>query len=286
MNKVLYLSVLAVAICFSGLSTAQDVTIDTNKDSAFFAAGFNEGVPSFTVNNFGAHTHAPVGQANSDRVNRGIFQFDIAGNVPSGATITAASFNFEVTQQGGPQGMASVDFSVHRVTTAWDEGSGTMNIGEATGDGVTWANATAATTWTTLGGDFDAATSGTVLVNGGGNYSASSSKLIDDIQAIVDGTATDNGFLLKADPEGVGGTAARVTTREGGTPANLMISYTTGGDCLIGDVNLDGAVNLLDVAPFVNLISTGTFQKEADINEDDSVNLLDVQPFVNLLSGG
>ena len=55
---------------------------------------------------------------------------------------------------------------------------------------------------------------------------------------------------------------------------------------LIGDVNLDGSVDLLDVAPFVELLSNGGFQAEADINQDGQVNLLDVQPFVDLLSGG
>ncbi len=55
---------------------------------------------------------------------------------------------------------------------------------------------------------------------------------------------------------------------------------------LVGDVNLDGMVNLLDVDPFVNLLTTGDFQEEADINQDGEVNLLDVDPFVALLSGG
>ena len=55
-------------------------------------------------------------------------------------------------------------------------------------------------------------------------------------------------------------------------------------DKFLGDVNLDGVVNLLDVAPFVERILTGTFQAEADINQDGEVNLLDVAPFVELLT--
>ena len=55
---------------------------------------------------------------------------------------------------------------------------------------------------------------------------------------------------------------------------------------LLGDVNQDGAVNLLDVAPFVDLVSNGGFQLEADINGDGNVDLLDIGPFVDLLSGG
>ena len=51
-----------------------------------------------------------------------------------------------------------------------------------------------------------------------------------------------------------------------------------------GDVNQDGAVDLLDVAPFVALLANNGFQLEADINGDGAVDLLDVGPFVDLLS--
>ena len=56
-------------------------------------------------------------------------------------------------------------------------------------------------------------------------------------------------------------------------------------EVLLGDINLDGQVNLLDVAPFVELLSSGGYQEEADINGDGSVDLLDVDPFVTLLGG-
>ncbi len=55
---------------------------------------------------------------------------------------------------------------------------------------------------------------------------------------------------------------------------------------LLGDVNCDGFVNLLDVSPFVDLITSGGFSLKADINQDGAVNLLDVAPFVDLLTGG
>ena len=59
-----------------------------------------------------------------------------------------------------------------------------------------------------------------------------------------------------------------------------------GKKTLLGDVNCDGVINLLDVEPFISLINSGGFSTKADINEDGSVNLLDVAPFVDLLSGG
>ena len=55
---------------------------------------------------------------------------------------------------------------------------------------------------------------------------------------------------------------------------------------MLGDVNLDGMINLLDIDPFVALITEGSYQAEADLNEDCQVNLLDVEPFIGVLSGG
>ena len=43
---------------------------------------------------------------------------------------------------------------------------------------------------------------------------------------------------------------------------------------------------MLDVGPFVDLLSSGMFQVEADIDKNGAVNLLDVGPFVDLLAGG
>ena len=58
-----------------------------------------------------------------------------------------------------------------------------------------------------------------------------------------------------------------------------------GEKLLLGDINCDGQINLLDVTPFVELLNRGGFSDKADINRDGAVNLLDVTPFVDLLSG-
>jgi hypothetical protein len=55
---------------------------------------------------------------------------------------------------------------------------------------------------------------------------------------------------------------------------------------LLGDVNLDGAVNALDISGFVNRLTTGVYQAEADINKDLAVNALDISGFVSCLTGG
>ena len=74
---------------------------------------------------------------------------------------------------------------------------------------------------------------------------------------------------------------------------NIHISYNNGivftavdPNALVGDVNQDGIADLLDVAPFVQRITSGEFQAEADANQDLQVNLIDVAPFVSILAGG
>ena len=57
------------------------------------------------------------------------------------------------------------------------------------------------------------------------------------------------------------------------------------GKFIVGDLNGDGEVNLLDVSPFVDALVNGIFIAAADINGDGEVNLLDVAPFVDLLTG-
>ena len=53
---------------------------------------------------------------------------------------------------------------------------------------------------------------------------------------------------------------------------------------LLGDVNLDGVVDYLDISPFILFLSTNGLQEEADINQDGFVNFLDISPFIVLLS--
>ena len=53
---------------------------------------------------------------------------------------------------------------------------------------------------------------------------------------------------------------------------------------ILGDINGDGVVDLLDVSPFIDILSSGTYVPEADVNEDGAVDLLDIAPFVDLLA--
>ena len=73
-----------------------------------------------------------------------------------------------------------------------------------------------------------------------------------------------------------------MTTREGGNAAKLLIEFN---GVLLGDINADGIVDLLDKEPFVQLLVSERFQFEANMNLDGIVDLLDVGPFIDLLNG-
>ena len=107
--------------------------------------------------------------------------------------------------------------------------------------------------------------------------------------------ATNLGFRIQLDTninDGMGifeGTATEINNGSGGflpIPADYIpMQLVLGGGLLLGDVNCDGVIDLLDVAPFVDLIISGGFDPKADINGDGMVDLLDIAPFVDLLLG-
>ena len=87
---------------------------------------------------------------------------------------------------------------------------------------------------------------------------------------------------LLVDGRGSNGSGSFLVSYE---PNVIRLSDFRPADIILGDVNGDGVANLLDVGPFVEAISTGTFIIQADINQDGVVNLLDVGPFIDILNG-
>jgi len=65
----------------------------------------------------------------------------------------------------------------------------------------------------------------------------------------------------------------------------LYTVMTITAEPLIGDVNRDDIVNLLDIVPFVDIVTTlpSPYQTEGDLNRDGQVNLLDINPFVDAI---
>ena len=57
-------------------------------------------------------------------------------------------------------------------------------------------------------------------------------------------------------------------------------------DFILGDINEDEILNILDIVIMINMILSNEFSVIADINEDGFVDILDVVIMVNVLVGG
>jgi len=142
---------------------------------------------------------------------RGLISFDVAGSVPPGSLITNVSLTLYLSRtRTGDQTV-----SLHRAVAAW--GEGTSNAGGEEGGGAlattgdaTWTHRLyPATPWSANGGDYAGTASGsTVVGNGTGFFAWSSSGMTADVQAWLDGPASNYGWLVRM-PEGT----TRVTKR-------------------------------------------------------------------------
>ena len=77
-----------------------------------------------------------------------------------------------------------------------------------------------------------------------------------------------------------------VTFTQNTTSAVVIQLTNNSTGVLLGDINGDGSINLLDVSPFIDELNNSTGNPAADLNQDGSVNLLDVAPFIDALNGG
>jgi hypothetical protein len=73
--------------------------------------------------------------------------------------------------------------------------------------------------------------------------------------------------------------------RGGSDMASVTVTVDAALNFLLGDVNLDGAVNFLDIAPFIAVLQSGGYQDEADVDQNGAVDFLDIGAFINLLLG-
>ena len=65
----------------------------------------------------------------------------------------------------------------------------------------------------------------------------------------------------------------------------IILTLGGGASPLLGDVNMDGMIDFLDIPEFIARVTGGEFQAEADINGDGDVDFLDIPEFIDLLTG-
>lgn len=106
----------------------------------------------------------------------------------------------------------------------------------------------------------------------------------------ADGTAVPFTFTFNGTDDFVGLTFVQVNIPAGTAFGsadldNLTVTVSGSTGVLLGDVDLSGAVEFLDIAPFISVLANGPFQAEADCNEDGQVTFLDIASFIAILSG-
>ena len=182
-----------------------------------------------------------TGQTNIDTgepenaLRRGILVFGTATNgIPAGATVTDVTLRLYQSQASpfvGPTG--ENDIHLHRVTTAWGEGSSDAGVlkGQGTAaepNDATWLHTFYdAENWSTAGGDYVAAPSASLTVGSAEDfYEWSSAEMIADVQAWLADPASNFGWIIIGEESTP--SARRFDTRENAAFQNrpqLTISY-------------------------------------------------------------
>lgn len=220
---------------------------------------------SENANANGGGQHLFAGNTGESNSRRALLAFDLAG-IPQGATILAASLQLTVSKTIATAG----EQSLYQLTSDWGEGvedaPGEEGKGTTAAEGsATWeSNHHAVSDWSSPGGDFVETPSATALVGGTGERGVwLSIQLVRDVQAWVDGTADNHGWILIGD-ENSPATAKRFHSGDDPTlPSEdrpqLFVRYqssseTTGNPR--SDINDDGQVNALDL-----FLLTGDWQR-------------------------
>lgn len=229
--------------------------------------------------------------------NWGINQWDLSEI--AGDTVTEVSLSFVVNQSfaNANHGSALDTISVHQLystNAGWIEGGQVVNAsnvqtgGAATfnfqaqtsaTEGTPWQDASGADVANFLGA-FDPVAIDSVAgyTEGNGPATIDFTVPIALAQSWVDDPASFAGLVLVANDDGDGRSRFNFV----GNPGVLTINPPPA--VIVGDVNMDGMVDFLDITPFIAALSGDDAPVEADIDQNGVVDFLDITPFIVLLS--
>lgn len=172
-------------------------------------------------------------QSRSSR-RRGLLGFDVAGSLPAGARIVGAELLLELT----PSHAEPAWVVVHGLLMDWSEGPSVASGGGGAlaqpGDSTWLHRSLPDLLWATPGGNFATDPSAATLVGDVGPYRFASFGLAADVQAWLDGSSAEFGWILLGD-ETRSSTSKRFASREsddGALPPALVIRFERpGGAC-------------------------------------------------------
>jgi len=191
-----FLSLLLAVVTVLGARAAEVATLTPQQDAAIYAENGN--------NANGKGNFIFIGRNAGNNARRSLIQFDIAGAIPAGSTITSVSLGVTVSNgQGGNRNALLLP-----MTQAWSEGPTITNPGGAgaaatTGDS-TWTHHNFNTSlWATAGGDFDnSVLTDIASINtgpAGVGVWPSSPRLVSTVQGWLDTPSSNHGWLIQGD---------------------------------------------------------------------------------------
>jgi len=191
---------------------------------------------SFPDRNYGAAAFLNGGTTQSFTTNRGLLRFDPAAVIPAGSKILSATLVLEVTKHPSDPDAPwnSAFFGLHRLLRDWGEGDNFAtkpNSGTPAGTNeANWTHRFALTgaTWGVPGGqagvDYVSSPSATKWVYESGVPASfnSTPALAGDVQAWLDDSGTNFGWMLIVQNETTDLTARRFGSRESGFDAPFL----------------------------------------------------------------
>jgi hypothetical protein len=220
--RIRVVPILLLTVVVAAPAQGDLITIAPSRDNTIYED------PAGLLSN-GAGPSLFSGQNTGSLARRALLHFDVAGAIPAGSTVTAATLTLHMSQGNSPVTM----HALRRAMADWGEGasvaSGSGGGGGAAQNGdATWLHAFyPSTTWAIPGGDFSSNTSASAAIAGPGFYSWSSLTLTADVQAMLNAPTLNFGWFLLGD-ESAASTAKRFDSREHADPLvrpSLTIEY-------------------------------------------------------------
>ncbi len=222
---------VVVLLALTGAASADTVVISATKDNTIYS---ESGALSD-----GQGLHLFAGKTSNSSERRALIQFDVAGSIPAGSTITSVTLTLRLDKTQ----TASIPIAVSPLAADWGE-AGSLASGEEGGGGsaatndATWTDRFyPATAWTTAGGDAGGASATTMIATTLQDYTWSSAALIADVQGWLDTPASNHGWLVTA-PGATASQVKRFASRQSADTAGrprLSVTFTppvpTGACC-------------------------------------------------------
>jgi hypothetical protein len=208
-------ALLGVGLAASEPGFGATITLEPIKDNTLI-----ESADGSLSNGAGPALFAGRTGQSSNSIRRAVLAFDVMGNLPAGSVIESVSLVLHRT--GGPE-LPEV-LSLYRLSSDWGEGSSSFDGGSgapSTRGDATWIHTfydpddptDPDDRWSLAGGDFEVAPSASVFAVLGDEFRWASSGMVSDVEAWLDGSAHNYGWILRGD-ESQSSTSVKLASRE------------------------------------------------------------------------